>query len=62
MAQISFEAVCERPLKYCKNVLYIGTKINLRQSKALGLKLITKTGKFTLFLMIYLIFKSLKLL
>ena len=42
--------------------MYIGTNINLRQSKPLGLKLITKTGEFTLFLMIYPIFKSLKLL
>ena len=43
-------------------MLYIGTKINFIQSKALKLKLIVTTGEFTLFLMIYLILKSLKLL
>ena len=38
------------------------TKINLKQPKALKLKLIVTTGEFTLFLMIYLTLKSLKLL
>ena len=41
---------------------YMGTKSNLGQPKALKLKLIITTGEFTLFLMIYLILKSLKLL
>ena len=42
--------------------MYIGTKVDLRQPKPLGLKLITKTGEFTLFEMIYLILKILNLL
>ena len=49
-------------LKILKKYTVLGTKINLRQPKALRLKLITKTSDFTLFLMIYLILKSLKLL
>ena len=38
----------------------MGTKNNFRQPKALRLKLIIKTRKFTLFLMTYLILKKFK--
>ena len=52
MRRFYFEAKCERLENSEKNIQYIGTKINSRQAKALRLKLITKMGEFTLFLMI----------